>query len=137
MSGRFHDGGFVAQRFATALKKPTDKARLNVLEHEVIDQNYHGLKMSAHRAKHAQREFRALPQQFQERRPRDEEHARLFEGASIRRIADVLGQSRFRKAFAGAKDVDDLRFAGRIDAMDVDRALVHNVEALKGRTLPE
>jgi hypothetical protein len=33
--------------------------------------------------------------------------------------------------------VDDLRFAGRIDAMDVDRALVHNVEALSVRTLPE
>jgi DNA end-binding protein Ku len=40
--------------------------------------------VSAHRCKHAQREFRALPQQFQERRLRDEENARLFEGASPR-----------------------------------------------------
>ena len=119
------------------LKKPADKARLNVLKGEVIDQAYQRLKVSAHRCKHAQREFRALSQQFQKRRLRDEEDARLFEGASIRRIAGVLEKSRFRKAFADAKDVDDLRFAGRIDAMDVDRALVHNVEALSVRTLPE
>jgi hypothetical protein len=119
------------------LKKPADKARLNVLEHEVIDQAYQRLKVSAHRPKHAQRQFRALAQQFQESRLRDEKHARLFEGASIRRIAGVLGQSRFRKTFARAEDVDDLRFAGSIDAMDIDRALVHHVEALKGRTSPE
>ena len=34
----FHDDGFVAQRFATAFKKLTDKARLNILEREVMDQ---------------------------------------------------------------------------------------------------
>ena len=41
-------------------------------------------------------------------------------------------QGRFGQGFSGAEDVDDLLLAGGVDSMDVDRAFLRDVEALRG-----
>jgi hypothetical protein len=134
---KFHHGCLVAQRLGAALKQPARKARLHVFKPEVVEQAHQRLEMTAHGPQHADGEFGSLAQQFQERRFRNQKYARRFDGACIRRVGGVLGQSRFRKAFARTEKVDDLDFAGRVHPMDIDGALVHDVKTLGGRTFAE
>ena len=61
-----------------------------------------------------------------------QQYLRRFQRARVRRIAGRRRQGRLGKRLAGAKDVDDLFLARGVDAMNVDRALLRDVKALRG-----
>src|ERR1017187_8373841 len=93
--------------------------------------------MGAHRAEHPQRQLGLAPKQSQKPRLLHQQYLRRFEGARVRRVAGRGRQGRLGKRLAGAKDMDDLFLSGGVDAMNVDRALLRNVEALRRSAFSE
>jgi len=103
------------------------KAR-GLKEREIVEQTDNHAKMLTHRAKHPQRKFRALSEKIDKIPFRNEQHRARFSRARICRITAFRGQRRFGKRFDWTKNMDHLFFSAGANAMNIDRAFLHDVK---------
>ena len=92
-----------AQRLRASLQEPVSDACFSVFEREVIEQSDEHAQMLTHRTEHAQREFRAVTEQFDEFRLRDEKNDTGFRRARIRRVSFLTRQRCLGERFDGTK----------------------------------
>jgi hypothetical protein len=87
--------------------------------------------MKTHPSEHPQREFWTATQQRKEAGLLNQNNLGTIDGARIRRVSGFSSKCRFGQRFTRSKNMNDLLFAGSARPMNVNRAALNNVKAVR------
>lgn len=110
-------------------QEPVCEAGFHVLEREVFELGDEGSEAEAHGAEHPECEVGLLTEDFEEAGFLDMENLGGFQGAGIGGVSLAGGECSLGEGVSGAKEVDDLFFAGAVDAVDIDGPGLDDEEA--------
>lgn len=110
-------------------EEPVCEAGFDVLEREVFELGDESTESHAHGAEHTEGEVGLLSEDIEEAGFLDMEDLGGFESPGIGGVALAGGEGAFGERVTGAEEVDDLFFAGAVDAVDIDGAGLDDEES--------